>query len=165
MRKKIQYETVSDVGRSLDGAPIAGFPAATTAEDPYPLYVLAELTGSNAFVGAQEAKSALAAESLINRSGGINGRQIKVIVEDNQSNPQVAVQLMNDAVAKHAAAVVGNGIVSTCNAASGLIKDDGPVLCWSSGVHPKPGSIRHAGRAVEILTDIPRHAPTTRRRR
>lgn len=120
---------------------VAAVPSMGESAEPVPIYVFAELTGSNAFVGGEEAKAALVAESVINRSGGINGRPVKVIVQDDQSSPQVAVQLMSDAIAKHAQAVVGGGVVSTCSAAAGLVKDDGPVLyCWSSGIHPKPGS-------------------------
>lgn len=116
-------------------------PRATRAADPYEIYVIAELTGSNAFIGGEESKSALAVAELYNRMGGINGRPIKMVVKDSQSNPQVAVQLMNDAVARHVPVVIGGGVVSTCNAMAGVIKEDGPVLyCWSSGVMPAPGS-------------------------
>jgi branched-chain amino acid transport system substrate-binding protein len=116
-------------------------PLTTRAADPYEIYVIAELTGSNAFIGSEESKSALAVAELYNRMGGINGRPIKMVVKDSQSNPQVAVQLMNDAVARHVPVVIGGGVVSTCNAMAGVIKEDGPLLyCWSSGVMPAPGS-------------------------
>jgi branched-chain amino acid transport system substrate-binding protein len=120
---------------------ILSVPLATRAADPYVIYVIAEVTGSNAFNGAEESKSALAVADLYNKQGGINGRPIKMVIEDSQSSPKVAVQLMNDAVAHNVAVVLGGGVVSTCNAMSGVIKDDGPVLyCWSSGVMPAPGS-------------------------
>ena len=36
---------------------------------------------------------------------------------------------------------IGGGVVATCQAMAGALKDDGPLLyCWSSGVLPPPGS-------------------------
>ena len=111
------------------------------AADPYVIDVFAELTGSNAFVGAEEAKSLAVVETTVNANGGIAGRPLHFVIADDQSNPQVAVQIMSDAIAKHAAVVIGGGVVSTCSAAAGLVKADGPVLyCWSSGIHPPAGS-------------------------
>lgn len=116
-------------------------PMAGTAADPYEIYVIGELTGFNAFVGNEEVKTTLAIEQLVNKQGGIHGRPIKMIVKDSGSNPQVAVQFMNEAIAKKVPFVIGGGVVATCQAMAGAIKEDGPLLyCWSSGVLPPPGS-------------------------
>jgi len=116
-------------------------PTAGRAADPYEIYVIGELTGFNAFVGTEEVKTALAIESLVNKAGGIQGRPIKMIVRDSQSNPQIAVQFMNEAVAKKVPVVIGGGVAATCLAMAGVIKEDGPVLyCYSSGVLPPPGA-------------------------
>lgn len=116
-------------------------PTAGRAADPYEIYVIGEQTGSNAFVGNEEIKTALAVEALINKTGGLHGRPVKMVVKDSQTNPQIAVQFMNEAVAKGVPVVLGGGVASTCLAMAGVIKDDGPVLyCWSSGVLPAPGS-------------------------
>jgi hypothetical protein len=88
---------------------VATIPLATRAADPYEIWVIGELTGSNAFVGNQEVKGTLAIESLINKQGGINGRPIKIIVKDDQTNPQVAVQFMNEAIAAKVPFVIGGG--------------------------------------------------------
>ncbi|HXP92954.1 MAG TPA: ABC transporter substrate-binding protein [Candidatus Binatia bacterium] len=120
----------------LIAVPLAG----RAADPPYEVYALMALTGTNAFFGNEEAKGFQMAESYINAHGGINGRPIHFIIQDDQSNPQVAVQLMNGALAHKPAIVFGGGVVATCNAISGLIKDDGPLLyCISSGVHPPAG--------------------------
>ncbi len=133
------------------GAAAVALPRHAVAADPYLIYAFAELTGSNAFVGAEEAKSLGVVETLVNASGGIQGRPVHFVIADDQSSPQVAVQLMNDAIARHAPAVVGGGIASTCSAAAGLIKADGPVLyCWSSGVHPPAGSFEYSSAFSSI---------------
>lgn len=110
------------------------------AADPYEIYVIAELTGFNAFVGNEEVKSILAVQDLVNKRGGINGRQIKMVVKDDQSNPQVAVQFMNEAMAHNVPIVFGGGVAATCLAMAGALKPEGPVLyCWSSGINPQAG--------------------------
>jgi branched-chain amino acid transport system substrate-binding protein len=111
------------------------------SNQPYEIYAFAALTGSFAFIGSEEAKSMSAIEQIVNKNGGINGRPIKFVIEDDQSNPQVSAQLMSQAIAANAALVFGGGIVSTCNAAAALVRDKGPVLyCLSAGVHPPAGS-------------------------
>jgi branched-chain amino acid transport system substrate-binding protein len=117
--------------------PLAG----RSADPPYDVYALMALTGQNAFFGNEEAKALQIAESYVNAHGAINGRPIHFVIEDDQSSPQVAVQLMNGVLAHKPAFVIGGGIVATCNSIAGLVKDDGPLLyCISSGVHPPPGS-------------------------
>jgi branched-chain amino acid transport system substrate-binding protein len=59
---------------------------------------------------------------------------------DDQSSPQIAVQLTDGIMAKKAAVMVGSTLTAICNAEAALIKD-GPVLyCFSPGVHPPAGS-------------------------
>jgi branched-chain amino acid transport system substrate-binding protein len=121
----------------LAAVPIAG----QTADPPYDVYALMSLTGSNAFFGNEEAKALQVVEGFVNAHGAINGRPLHFIIEDDQSTPQLAVQLMNGALAHNPAIVYGGGVVATCNAVSGLVKDNGPVMyCISSGVHPPAGS-------------------------
>ncbi|HXF35520.1 MAG TPA: ABC transporter substrate-binding protein, partial [Candidatus Acidoferrales bacterium] len=115
--------------------------ASNSADAPYDVYALMSLTGSNAFFGNEEAKALQIVEGYVNAHGAINGRPLHFIIQDDQSSPQVAVQLMNGALSHKPAIVYGGGVVATCNAISGLVKDDGPLLyCISSGVHPPNGS-------------------------
>lgn len=116
--------------------------------EPFVIPVALPLTGQAGFIGSQAVKAVAALETLVNRTGGIRGRPVKFNVEDDQTSPQVAVQLMSQFLAaKPAPAVVfGGTLVALCNAAAGLLKDDGPVLyCYSSGVHPPPGSWIYSG--------------------
>ena len=53
----------------------------------------------------------------------------------DQTNPQVAVQIMNQFLAKNPAIVVGGLFNATCYAVAALLKGDGPVLyCYAPGV-------------------------------
>ena len=113
----------------------------SAAEDPFEILTFEPLTGPAAFVGSNTAKALAAAEDLVNRTGGIKGRPVKFVIADDQTNPQVAVQIMSQFLAKKPAIVIGGEITSLCNAAAGLLKADGPVFwCYSPGVHPPPGS-------------------------
>jgi branched-chain amino acid transport system substrate-binding protein len=114
---------------------------ARAAPEPFDIYVVTSLTGPIAFLGTEAAKGLGLVESITNKQGGIRGRPVHFVIQDDQSNPQVAVQLMSQAQAKGAAAVLDAAALSSCLAAAGLIKEDGPVLfCTTSGVHPPPGS-------------------------
>ena len=113
----------------------------SAAEEPFEIYTFAPLTGPAAFIGTSTAKAVAAAEDLVNRTGGIKGRPLKLVVADDQTNPQVAVQVMSQFLAKKPSIVIGGQLTALCNAAAGLIKADGPVFwCYSPGVHPPAGS-------------------------
>ena len=98
------------------------------------------LTGNGAFLaGGQKKVLTLLAETA-NEDGGIDGRTVRFVFHDDQSSPQVAVQLMNDIMAEHPSVVMGSSLVAMCSAMVPLLKN-GPVLyCFSPGYHPPRGS-------------------------
>jgi branched-chain amino acid transport system substrate-binding protein len=123
-------------------APAAISPAPA---DPYEINVITPLTGIGAFIGKNEAAALALVEKNVNDAGGIRGRQIKFVVQDDQSSPQVAVQLLNGLVAKHVPIVLGSTLAAMCSAMLPLI-DNGPVdYCFSSAVHPPRGSYMYSG--------------------
>src|SRR5258708_39310129 len=69
------------------------------AADPFEINILLPLTGPAAFFGTEEAKGLAMVESSVNKTGGINGRPVKFVIKDNQSNPQTAVTLMGQILA------------------------------------------------------------------
>jgi branched-chain amino acid transport system substrate-binding protein len=113
----------------------------SAAEEPFEILTYEPLTGPAAFVGTNTAKALAAAEDLVNRTGGIKGRPVKFVISDDQSNPQVAVQIVSQYLTKKPSIIIGGELTSLCNAPAGLLKADGPVLwCYSPGVHPPAGS-------------------------
>src|SRR5579863_6260223 len=62
------------------------------AADPFVIQVLAPETGTAAFLGKEEAQALEVLEKDTNNAGGIDGRQIRFNIQDDQSNPQTAVQ-------------------------------------------------------------------------
>jgi branched-chain amino acid transport system substrate-binding protein len=97
------------------------------------------LTGPASFIGAGLSRSLGVIESTVNAQGGISGQRIHFVIADDQSNPQVDIQLINQLVSQHTAALIGPSTTAGCNAAAPLVLERGPVLyCLSPGILPRP---------------------------
>ena len=73
--------------------------ASSAAAQSYDLNVILPLSGGGAFVGKGQQESLEALAAIVNKSGGIQSRQLHLVYHDNQTSPQVAVQLANDMLA------------------------------------------------------------------
>lgn len=114
--------------------------AAAPAPQPYVVNVVLPTTGPAAFLGKSEAEALKILEKTVNASGGIQGRPLSFIVQDDQSSPQAAVQLTTALVTAKVPVMIGSTLAGTCGAQAPLLKN-GPVdFCLSPGVHPLPGS-------------------------
>jgi branched-chain amino acid transport system substrate-binding protein len=114
--------------------------AVAATPDPFEITAILPLTGSGTFFGHSMANGILAAEALANKAGGINGRPIKFVIEDDASNPQNDIQLASDAISRKSTVIVGPAYVSSCNAVAPMVAS-GPVMyCLSPGVHPAASS-------------------------
>jgi branched-chain amino acid transport system substrate-binding protein len=115
-------------------------PLAAVADDPVEINAIVPMTGGAAFIGKGYSAAFNALETYVNKHGGINGRPLKFIVQDDQSNPQVSVQLFSALIDKKVPVVLGAALVAECNAMKAMLKD-GPLLyCLTPAVHPDPGS-------------------------
>jgi branched-chain amino acid transport system substrate-binding protein len=120
-------------------AALAASPA-LAAGDSYDLPIIVPLTGGGAFLGKAEQQAIGVATGVINQDGGIHGKKLNPVFHDDQSSPQVAVQLMNDVIATHPAVILGSTVSQLCNAQAPLVKDAGPVMwCFSPSVRTEPG--------------------------
>lgn len=114
--------------------------SAARAAEPYDIHVVLPLTGAAAFLGTSEQLALQRAEPVLSRDGGIGGRPVRFVFHDDQTSPQVAVQLANQINAGKPAVVLGSATVAMCNAMSPLSRR-GPVLfCLSPGLYPAAGS-------------------------
>jgi branched-chain amino acid transport system substrate-binding protein len=110
---------------------------AAADEAPYEIHVVASLTGFGAFVGQANATTLRLMEGLLNKQGGIRGRQIKFIIADDASNPQTAVQLVSQLAASKVPLIIGPGLGATCAAVAPITALSGPVTwCTSPVVSP-----------------------------
>lgn len=118
--------------------------AAPRAAEPYEIHVIATITGPSAFVGQYMQLNFGAFEDWINATGGIDGRPLHFVYSDNQSQPQISVQLATEVMASHPAVLMVTGPVANCAAVAPLLSN-GPVMwCNSPALHPKPGSYAFA---------------------
>jgi branched-chain amino acid transport system substrate-binding protein len=134
-------------------------PLRSMAEDSYEINVILPQTGGGAFLGNAEIETLKVLEKLVNSTGGIRGRPIKFAYLDDQSIPQVAVQLTNQVIAKKVPIVIGSTLVALCSAMAPILKN-GPVMyCLSPGIYPDPGSYAFAGSTAikELLTATARY--------
>jgi branched-chain amino acid transport system substrate-binding protein len=114
--------------------------ARAQAPAPYELNAVFAVTGPAAFLGGPASQAFKAIEGYVNSTGGIHGRPIRMTVLDDQTNPQVAVQLVNQLAAKHVAVFVGPMATASCNAVIGLIAHGPVAYCVSPFVNPPSGS-------------------------
>ena len=113
------------------------------AADDYPIHVIISTTGNAAFIGQMRQRTLTAMEAVLNRPGtnGIAGRPVRFVFHDDQSAPQITVQITSALLPEKPAVLLGASLTGTCNAELPLIRAAGPVAyCFSPGEHPPPGS-------------------------
>jgi branched-chain amino acid transport system substrate-binding protein len=115
--------------------------AAAPAADPYEINVVISTTGSGAFLGTQEQASLGVLEKVVNAGGGIKGRPIRFVIQDDQTNPAVSVQLTNALIERRVPVILGSALAATCSAMAALVEKNGPLeYCFSPIIRGAPGS-------------------------
>jgi len=121
------------------------FGGASAADAPFVIDAIVSTTGPNSFNGQYTQQALQVFEAFANRNGGINGRPIQFAFSDDQSNPQIAVQLLSQINTKHPAVIMGSDAVAPCSAMAPLVAASGPVMyCTSPGLDPPTGSYAFA---------------------
>ena len=116
--------------------------------------VILPMTGQAAFSGQAEGQSLTAFEKYINANGGLRGAPIHFDIKDDQTSPQVALQLTNAATARHVPVIFGSAVVATCASIGAAVAAAGPVqFCFSPGYSPAKDSYSFAtGTTILALT-------------
>jgi branched-chain amino acid transport system substrate-binding protein len=70
---------------------VGGLERPAAAADPIKIGVVLSITGWGGFIGTPEKEAMVAVAEQVNRKGGVLGRQIELLIEDDQSNPTTAV--------------------------------------------------------------------------
>jgi ABC-type branched-subunit amino acid transport system substrate-binding protein len=106
---------------------VAGLGALTLASGalaqsaPYKVGISAGLTGYAATVDRAWTDGVKVAVDVLNAKGGINGRKIEVIVEDNRSEPQEAVTVYRKMISSDKVDIFLSGCVSAGNLAAAAL--------------------------------------------
>lgn len=107
--------------------------------DTYDVNVVFPLTGRTSFLGHSEQKALQILQEVVNKTGGVHGRDLRFIFHDDQSSPQTAVQLTAQILATKPSVMIGSAQVAMCNAMGPLLKNGPVTYCTSPGIHPKEG--------------------------
>ena len=119
---------------------LIGASAPVLSGQPVEINATIPLTGGGAFLGASYLKTFQAIENVVNGSGGIKGRPLKIVSSDTQSSPQIAVQLTASFMAKKLPMFIDGGPTAVCNASLPLVQKSGPVdYCLSPKLRPQAG--------------------------
>jgi branched-chain amino acid transport system substrate-binding protein len=113
-------------------------PVAAGAADSYEINVVIPTTGVFAFVGTTHQKELTALQDVVNRDGGIQGHPVHFVFFDDQSQPAVSLQLVNQILAKKPAVVLGSSLGALCKVTMPSFAA-GPVdYCFSPVISPPP---------------------------
>ncbi len=121
-------------------------PDRTVAQSAEPVEIdaILPLTGPAAFLGQAEQTTLAILEKHVNASGGVHGHPVHFVLYDDQSSPQIDVQLVNPLLARHVAVVIDGGPVAMCRAVAPLVTS-GPVFyCLSPAFYPPSGGYAFA---------------------
>ncbi|HEV8021191.1 MAG TPA: ABC transporter substrate-binding protein [Candidatus Lustribacter sp.] len=140
--------SLSRTGRTaaLVIAAILGCLAASRAASPAPsktpftIDVIVSQTGQSAFQGQQAIAAIRAVESAINADGGINGQPVRFQLHDDETKPQVAVEVGTQILAGHPAILLGPIVQATCNALAPIAGTATVEYCLSPGLVPEARS-------------------------
>jgi branched-chain amino acid transport system substrate-binding protein len=115
---------------------------------PIEIDAILSLTGAAGFIGTNEKQALTALESLTNQAGGVRGRPISFVVFDDQSNPQVALQLATQILAKKPNVLIGPGFTATCLATLPQFRSGPLAYCLSPSIVPAAGSFGYSSSAA-----------------
>lgn len=117
------------------GAGLLAMPAVLRAQTgPIKLGTLTPLTGAGGPYGPVMASAAKAVADEINKAGGLLGRQIQIISEDDQTNPEAGVRAARKLIdVDKVSAIMGTWASSVTTAVAPLCWESKTFLCTVSG--------------------------------
>jgi branched-chain amino acid transport system substrate-binding protein len=141
LRRAVFAIALLGLGAILPAAPLG---AADTA--PFEINIILSTTGPAAVAGVPVSQGVRVLEEMVNANGGVSGRAVKFNVLDDQSSPQVAVQLANGLIAKKVPVILGPMSTASCGAVAALVEKSGPLMyCVSPFIKPSAGGFVFAG--------------------
>ncbi len=120
----------------LGGLSVAILPRMAFAEGngPIPIGTLTPLTGAGANYGGRMRDAVAGVVAAVNEQGGIIGRQIKLISEDDQTNPEAGVRAARKLIdVDRVAAIMGVWASAVTTAVAPLCWESGTALFCTSG--------------------------------
>ncbi len=97
------------------------------ADEPLKIGVYGPLSGDAAMVGQTMVEGVQLATKQINEAGGIDGRMIELVIEDDEQSPKVAVSAVNKLVYNDEVMAVIGTVNSSCTLASMEVTQDAEI--------------------------------------
>jgi branched-chain amino acid transport system substrate-binding protein len=118
---------------------LAGPPSVQAQQgEPIKIGAVIALTGPGAGLGQPERNGMLLAEKVINEKGGINGRPIKVLIEDDGSKPDNAKSKAERLIFDEKVLVLlGPSLTASTGAVSAITNAEGMAELACTGLGPK----------------------------
>ncbi|MGD1038343.1 MAG: ABC transporter substrate-binding protein [Roseiarcus sp.] len=104
--------------------------------DDIAIAVAGPMTGSLAAIGDQMKRGAEAAAAAINEAGGVSGRNIKVLIEDDVCDPKQAVAVANLVVGQQIKFVDGHACSGSSIPASDVYADNKVLMMSPASTNP-----------------------------
>ena len=120
---------------SLTGLGLAAMTAPVLADD-ITIAVAGPMTGPVASIGEQMKRGAEAAAAAINDAGGVNGRRIKIIIEDDACDPKQAVTVANLIVGQQIKYVDGHACSGSSIPASDVYAENDVLMMSPASSNP-----------------------------
>lgn len=115
----------------------SGLLAQTAGKEPIRIGLLLSVTGGLASVGLPEREGVLLAQKVINARGGVNGRPIELVSEDDGSSPDAAVSKINALLhTQKVKAIIGPSGIAQTVAVGGITQSQKVPLIAFTGLGP-----------------------------
>jgi branched-chain amino acid transport system substrate-binding protein len=130
------------LSRSLAGAGVVALGllsghAAAQSREPIRIGAVLALTGPGAGLGQAERNGILLAEKLINDQGGVRGRPIKVLIEDDGSKPDIAKGKAENLIFNEkVVAIIGPSLTASTGAVAAVTNAEGMAQMALTGLGP-----------------------------
>jgi len=116
-------------------------PASNGKDKVIKIGAILPLTGSNAVYGQNDKMGIDLAIEKVNAQGGINGKKIEVIYEDNQGEAKMAVSAMQKLMQEGVFIVIDNAMSSITLSMVPIAKDNKMIIISTGATNPKLSGI------------------------
>jgi branched-chain amino acid transport system substrate-binding protein len=110
--------------------------AALAAGDPIRIGVAGPQSGDLASYGIPSSRAAALVVKEVNARGGVLGRPVELLVEDDVCKPEIAANTAGRLVSGKAVAVLGHVCSGAAKAANGIYRDAGVIAMSPSATNP-----------------------------
>lgn len=125
------------ISRLLSAAALGLVLATPAFAEDISIAVIGPMTGQLANIGDQFKQGAQAAAAAINEKGGVNGRQIKIVIEDDVCDPKQAVSVANRVVAEGIKFVDGHACSGSSIPASAVYAESSVLMMSPASSNPE----------------------------